>query len=86
MSKLMRSTYLRMSEACDRETKVESNGVCSMAPEGKVHNTLAMVNRLHVYGILSPTTFSISILYICLLQFSLKDSIPYISFLSNNVL
>jgi hypothetical protein len=38
------------------------------------------------YYRLSPATSSISILYICSLQFSLKDFIPYISFLSNNVL
>jgi hypothetical protein len=47
----MRSTYLRTSEACDRKTKVDSNGVCSIAPGRKVHNTLAMVNRPHVYGL-----------------------------------
>jgi hypothetical protein len=35
---------------------------------------------------LSPATSSIYILYIRLLQSSLKDSISYIYFLSNNVL
>jgi hypothetical protein len=35
---------------------------------------------------LSPTTSSISIIYICPLQSSLNDSILYISFFSNNVL
>jgi hypothetical protein len=35
---------------------------------------------------MSLATFSISIIYIRLLQSSLKDYIPYISFLSNNIL
>jgi hypothetical protein len=35
---------------------------------------------------MSPATFSISILYIRPLQFSLKDFIIYISFFSKNVL
>jgi hypothetical protein len=54
-----------------------------------IESRLEGVNRRNLKFItlrLSPATSSIYILYIRPLQFSLKDSISYIYFLSNNVL
>jgi hypothetical protein len=59
---------------------------CSHSPLS-ITLTLAMAMDKYPSGIrLSPATSSLSILYICSLQSSLKDFILYIFFFSNNAL